>query len=87
MESKDCPECSQLDERFWALHAECVGARDELTMTRRNHPSYLRNKKSLKDLKAYTETFFTSQVSIVRNIEAQTDPEPSPELDPSKKIL
>src|SRR6266851_4812990 len=74
MESKDCPECSQLRERYWALHAECVGARDELTMTRKNDPSYLLKRKELERLEALQRDAFHQSSVHREDIETQTDP-------------
>jgi hypothetical protein len=40
MESKDCPDCHRLSERYWELSAELARSKDELAMTRKNDAAY-----------------------------------------------
>jgi hypothetical protein len=46
----DCPKCAELSERSASLYAEYLSARDELTMTRKNDPSYARKRAEVERL-------------------------------------
>jgi hypothetical protein len=45
--SNACPECARLSELYWSLHADHVAARDELTITKKNDPSFVAKRKEV----------------------------------------
>jgi hypothetical protein len=62
---KECPACARLREEYWSLHADYVGARDELSMTRKNDPSYAAKKQEVERLDGLKrDTFHRSSLHL-----------------------
>jgi hypothetical protein len=48
----DCPECARLSEEVWSLHAELLGAKDDLKLTPKDGPGYASKKLDVARLEA-----------------------------------